>query len=128
MWSPNQTERKGPLSAEQVAAFVNDGFLVLPGLVTPTELADLKCDTARIARGQYPTKAIEPLPPETTDEQALSRILCIHQPHQVSPVMKRFALHPQISSMLAQITAAHLPFWDGSVKSRLDQFRDAVLA
>ncbi len=30
--------------------------------------------------------------------------------------MREFVLHPLICSVLSQITAAHLPFWDGSVK------------
>jgi phytanoyl-CoA hydroxylase len=30
--------------------------------------------------------------------------------------MEKYALHPRISAALGQITAAHLPYWDGSVK------------
>ena len=42
--------------------------------------------------------------------------IAIHQPHYISPVMLRYVKHPAICGALSQITAAHLPFWDGSVK------------
>jgi phytanoyl-CoA hydroxylase len=84
--------------------------------VTPEEVEELRRDTVHIARGGYPCETIQPLPPETTDEEALRSILCIHQPHFVSPVMRKYVAHPRICGVLSQITAAHLPFWDGSVK------------
>ncbi len=101
---------------EQVRSFVEDGFLAVPGLVTMEEVEELRRDTVHIARGGYPCDSLQPLPAETTDEEALRAILCIHQPHFVSPVMERYARHPRICGVLSQITAAHLPFWDGSVK------------
>jgi hypothetical protein len=100
----------------QVRQFVEDGFLVLPDLVTMEEVEELRRDTAHIARGGYPCETIQPLPPETTDDEALHSVLCIHQPHFVSPVMQKYVTHPKICGVLSQITAAHLPFWDGSVK------------
>src|SRR5205807_850217 len=43
-------------------------------------------------------------------------ILCIHQPHFISPVMQQYVRHPKICGILSQMIAAHLPWWDGSVK------------
>ena len=34
----------------------------------------------------------------------------------VSPVMRQYVRHPRICGILSQIVAAHLPWWDGSVK------------
>ena len=51
-----------------------------------------------------------------SDQAVLESILCIHQPHYVSPVIEKYVRHPKICGALSQITAAHLPFWDGSVK------------
>jgi hypothetical protein len=51
-----------------------------------------------------------------SDDEALQNILCIHQPHYISPVMEKYVRHPKICGVLSQITAAHLPWWDGSVK------------
>ncbi len=105
-----------PVPKEQVAFFVNKGYLAMPGLVTMDEVEEIRRDAAHIARGGYPCESLQPMPPETTDEEALRNILCIHQPHYISPVIEKYVRHRQICGALSQITAAHLPFWDGSVK------------
>lgn len=105
-----------PLSDAQARFFVENGFLAAEGLVTPEEIEELKRDTAFTARGGYPSKSLNPLPATLTDDEVLRRILCIHHPDHVSPVMERFTRHPKINGALSQIVAAHLPFWDGSVK------------
>lgn len=104
------------LTDEQVQFFVDNGYLIVEGLVTPKEVEELRADTAHLARGGYPCETLQPLPAELSDDEALKRILCIHQPHYVSPVMEKYVKHSQICGVLSQITAAHLPFWDGSVK------------
>jgi hypothetical protein len=105
-----------PLSEAEVAFFVENGYLVVSGLVTMEEIEELRCDTVALARGKYPCASLQPLPPEMSDEEALRNILCIHQPHFISPVIERHVRHPLICGALSQITAAHLPYWDGSVK------------
>ena len=104
------------LSQNQIEQFVNDGFLIMPDLVSAPEIEELKEDTVAIARGQYPCDNISPASLETTDQEILKSILCIHQPHYVSPVMEKYVRHPQICGLLSQIIAAHLAHWDGSVK------------
>ncbi|MCS6777024.1 MAG: phytanoyl-CoA dioxygenase family protein [Chloroherpetonaceae bacterium] len=104
------------LSAEQVRFYVENGYLIMPDLVTPEELEELKRDTVTLARGGYPCPTLQPLPDTWSDDEVLQNILCIHQPHFISPVILKYVRHPGICGVLAQITGAHLPFWDGSVK------------
>jgi ectoine hydroxylase-related dioxygenase (phytanoyl-CoA dioxygenase family) len=104
------------LNNEQIQFFVNQGYLILPDLVTPAELDELKRDTVTIARGKYNCENLKPLSESLSDQEILQNILCIHQPHYISPVMRRYVQHEKICGVLSQITAAHLPFWDGSVK------------
>ena len=104
------------LSDAQVAFFVENGYLVVEGLVTDDEVEALRSDTVHLARGGYPCENLQPLPAELTDDEVLRQILCIHQPHFVSPVIEAFVRQEKICGALSQITAAHLPFWDGSVK------------
>jgi ectoine hydroxylase-related dioxygenase (phytanoyl-CoA dioxygenase family) len=101
---------------DAVRRYVKTGFLAVPDLVDTAELEELKADLVKLARGGYPSKKLETVSRELTDGEVLRRILCIHQPHHISPVMKKHAAHPRICGVLSQITAAHLPFWDGSVK------------
>jgi hypothetical protein len=105
-----------PASAEQVKFFVDNGYLAMPGLMTSAELEELKSDAAKLARGGYPCDNLKPLPANMSDAEVLRNILCIHQPHFVSPTMLKYVKHPKICGVLSQIAAAHLPFWDGSVK------------
>lgn len=100
----------------EVRAFVDNGFHIGEGLVSAAELEELKADMVKLARGVYPCKSLQPLPASMSDQEILQNILCLHQPHFISPVMKRFAEHPRICSVLSRITAAHLPQWDGAVK------------
>lgn len=100
----------------QVRFFVEQGYLVVEGLVSPDEVEELRADTVHLARGGYPCENLQPLPADLTDDAALRRILCIHQPHYISPVMEKYVKHAGICDVLSKITAAHLPFWDGSVK------------
>ncbi|MEX0774594.1 MAG: phytanoyl-CoA dioxygenase family protein [Phycisphaeraceae bacterium] len=103
-------------TAEHVRFFVDNGYLILPGLITPPELDELKADTAKVARGGYPCESITPLPADMSDREVQRNVLCIHQPHYISPVMESYVKHVKICGVLSQITAAHLPWWDGSVK------------
>ncbi|MEO6906911.1 MAG: phytanoyl-CoA dioxygenase family protein, partial [Abditibacteriaceae bacterium] len=104
------------LDQKQIDQFVNDGFLIVPDLVSPEEIEELKRDTIAIARGLYPCDGITPASIETSDQQVLESILCIHQPHYVSPMMEKYVQHPKICGVLSQIVAAHQAHWDGSVK------------
>jgi phytanoyl-CoA hydroxylase len=114
--APERIEVPKVLSEEQVRFFVENGYLVVPDLVSMEEIEALRRDTVALARGEYPCKSLQPLPAEMSDEEALRNILCIHQPHYISPVIERHVRHPRICGVLAQVTAAHLPYWDGSVK------------
>ena len=104
------------VSDAQVQSYLRDGFLAVENLVTGDELQQLKRDVVRVARGDYGPEGLDPLPPDAGDAEVLDTVLCIHQPHHVSPVIRDFVRHERICGVLAQITGAHLPWWDGSVK------------
>jgi ectoine hydroxylase-related dioxygenase (phytanoyl-CoA dioxygenase family) len=57
-----------------------------------------------------------------SDADAIKNILCIHQPHNVSPIMEKYVKHPKICGILSQITGEHLAHWDGSVKCMQSMF------
>ena len=101
---------------DQVDFYVENGYLAVPDLLGADELAELKQDIIKVARGGYPNRTIQPVPAELSDEEVLSKILAIHQPHYVSPVMEKYTRHPRISGVLSQITGAHLAHWSGNVK------------
>ena len=104
------------LSDDQIAFFCENGYLILPDLISTEEINELKADTVSLARGKYQCEGIAPAPEEYSDQQVLETILCIHQPHHVSPTMEKYVRHEKVCGALSQITGAHLPHWDGSVK------------
>lgn len=127
MTSPNgqaspRIELPKVVSDEQVRSFVENGFLVVPDLVTPAEVEEMRQDILHLARGGYPAEGLDSLPPGLSDEELARSILCVHQPHHVSPVMRKYVSHPKIAGVLSQIVAAHLPWWDGSVKCMQSMF------
>lgn len=104
------------VSDKECQFFIENGYLVVPNLLSDGEIEELRQDTVTLARGEYECDNMKPLPDSVTDEDAIGRILCIHQPHFVSDTIGKYVKHPKICGILSQITAAHLPFWDGSVK------------
>ena len=110
------------LDDRQVRFFVEQGYLVVPDLVTPGEVDEMRGDVPALARGAYGGQGIPDVPADSTDEEVLGSILCIHQPHYLSPVVEKYVRHPKVCGALSQIVAAHLPFWDGSVKCMQSMF------
>lgn len=74
--------------------YKDEGYLVVPDLVSPAEIERLRRDSADLARGRYPSKFLKPLPETMTDDEVQRRILCIHMPHHLSPVTTEFIKHP----------------------------------
>ncbi|MDQ3164513.1 MAG: phytanoyl-CoA dioxygenase family protein [Actinomycetota bacterium] len=54
-------------SQTQVRSYVDDGFVIVPGLLGADEVEELKADTIRLARGTYPCPGNPPrkTPPTT---------------------------------------------------------------
>jgi ectoine hydroxylase-related dioxygenase (phytanoyl-CoA dioxygenase family) len=105
----------GPVDGD-AGFYVENGYLVAEGVLSKDELAELRTDAARFARGDYPI--INPIEVDegADDEAALRQLLAVHYPHWVSPAIASYITHPGIAAVLHQITGAHLPYWDGAVK------------
>lgn len=108
--------KAAPITNEQVQFFIDEGYLVVPNLVAQAELDELSADLVAIARGKYPNDKLPVAPESLNDQAVLEQILCVHQPHYISPTIQRYVAHRGITEVLSKITAAHLPHWDGSVK------------
>ena len=89
--------------------YVDDGFVVVPGLVEPDLVTEVCDDLDRFAAGEYPVS-------NAGDLDLAAGLLAVHFPHWVSPVAQRAATHPGVAGVLERITGAHLAHWDGRVK------------
>lgn len=99
------------------SSYVEQGYLVVHDLVDAAERREVVADIARFVRGEYPVLGAPEVPLGLDDETASQQVLAIHFPHWVSPVAARMLVHPGIAAVLAEITGAHLPSWDGAVKA-----------
>jgi phytanoyl-CoA hydroxylase len=119
----NSVMPESSASRARVHTYLENGFLVVPELLNAHELAELGTDLIELARGGYASTALPPVSLGVSDAEALNKILCIHQPHAISPVIQRYLSHPRVLQVLSEIVGAHLGLlWDGSVKCMQSMF------
>jgi phytanoyl-CoA hydroxylase len=86
--------------------FVEDGYLVVPGLVSAAEVDRVRDDAAKFGRGDYDVKGI----PDHGE------ILAVHFPHYISSVALDMVNHAGVVDVVSQIAGAHMAHWNGAVK------------
>lgn len=93
------------LSQAQIESYQEQGFLVVEGLLSDEDVEAIRSDAIKLCRGEYKSENLHPVPNAESDTAALSRYLCIHQPHHISPVMREYLAHPAVSRALARLVA-----------------------
>lgn len=104
------------IGAEEVAHFVDEGFLVVPGLVDEPTIDAIRGELRAFALGEYDVANRPELPDDASEAERLGAMLAVHFPHWISPVIADAVRHPGIVDVLSGITGAHLAHWDGGVK------------
>lgn len=88
------------VSVQEYVTFREQGYLVVRGLVSPTEVQELIDHTDNLRYGREIIPGV-PLPPEhLTPEQKVQYWLRVHMLHRVSAIHERFLLHPRILDVL----------------------------
>ncbi len=93
------------MSQAQIESYREQGFLVVDGLLGDGDVETIRSDGIKLCRGEYKSENLHPVPNSESDTAALSRYLCIHQPHHISPVMREYLAHPAVSRALARLVA-----------------------
>jgi phytanoyl-CoA hydroxylase len=93
-------------STSNASQFVEDGFLVVTGLVSADEVGRVRDDATKFAQGDYDLKGV----PDHGE------ILAVHFPHYVSPVALDMVNHRGVVDVVSQIAGAHMAHWSGAVK------------
>ena len=87
--------------AEQVRV---DGYAILPGALTPDEVAEINAEAVRLCRGDLGEIGRAPTVASTdSDADVLRQFLCIHHPHKLSEVVARSLAHRRIVDVLTQV-------------------------
>lgn len=82
----------------------DDGFVVVEGALSATEVAGLREETATICRGDRgPVDGLEPSDAGESDDDAMRRYVAINFPHKISPVLQDAMRYPVIVDALTQV-------------------------
>jgi phytanoyl-CoA hydroxylase len=94
-----------PIKAADVGFYHENGYLVVPGLVSADEVEVLRDDATKVCRGiEYPHQRLPPAAAIESDEEVMARYLCIHQPHKISPVLLESGVkHAGMAAALARL-------------------------
>ena len=115
-------ERKHPrygVSVDEYVRFRRDGFLIVPGLVPPEDIAELRQHTDDLMQGRLPeqrgstmserdvsrdepisVQGLEAPPEHLSPEEKAQYFLRIHMLHRKLPLHERYLLHPRILDVL----------------------------
>jgi hypothetical protein len=79
------------ISEDDAASYRENGFLAVPGALSPREIDEVRDDTVAICRGNWgDVGALPEFDGTETDEEILQQVLCIHMIHKISPIMHRY--------------------------------------
>ena len=98
--SPVRSHDTYPVSVEQYKAFRRDGFLHVPGLVTPAEVAELAQFTEDLMAGRETLPGVAPPAPDLGANERRHFYERVHQLHRSMPIGERFLLHPRVIDVL----------------------------
>lgn len=84
------------VSVAEYRSFRRDGYLIVRGLVSPTDVAEMKDHIDDLLTGRIDVEGIEPPKPGATLEENEKRLLRIHMMHDRIPLWERWMLHPRV--------------------------------
>lgn len=84
--------------------FAENGYFVYANALTMETVETLRADAARICRGDAgPVRGLLPTAGDDSENDILSRYVCIHFPHKLSPLMLDMLAHPAMVDVLTAV-------------------------
>ncbi len=98
---PFTHSRVGPA---EISFFRKNGYLIVGNGISPGEVRQLRDETVLICRGERGmVPGLTEVASDEDDDAILRRVLCLHFPHKMSPVMLEFVKHPTIAHVLTRL-------------------------
>jgi ectoine hydroxylase-related dioxygenase (phytanoyl-CoA dioxygenase family) len=107
---PAATTERYRVSVEQFTAFRRDGFLLVPGLVPPEQIEELRRHTDDLVQGRLPEQqpgwqsptgqGLEAPPPHLSPAEKAQHFLRIHMLHRKLELHERYLLHPRVLDVM----------------------------
>ena len=94
-----------PTTSDEDASFYRDnGYLVIPDALSPSEIEEIRSDIVSICRGEWGEVGNLPKFDGTeTDGEMLQQVLCIHMIHKISPIMHRYLSQRTMVDVLTKV-------------------------
>ncbi|SEL62571.1 Phytanoyl-CoA dioxygenase (PhyH) [Chitinophaga rupis] len=97
------------ITPENIKQYQEQGYLVVPNLLSQTEIANLKKETAAIFRGQRGhIEGMVDVDDNEPDEEVLKKYVAIHFPHKISKVIHNSLFHRNIVDILTKIVSPNM--------------------
>lgn len=85
------------------------GYLVLEDALSAAELDRLKEEARTLCRNENGAiDSVAPAPPKMSDEAAMARVLCVHFPHKLSPIVLASLSQPAVLEVLNALLGQNL--------------------
>jgi len=88
----------------EIENYAQNGFAVLNNVFSKDEIGALKNEAPRICRENF--GSLPGLPDDSkrlTDDELISRVLCIHYPHKISDLIFKTLSHPVLVKVLTRV-------------------------
>ncbi|MEO8720606.1 MAG: phytanoyl-CoA dioxygenase family protein [Ginsengibacter sp.] len=109
MTNENGYIKNDRISPENINFYKEFGYLVAPMLLSPTEIDELKKETAAIFRGERGSvEGMLPVEENESDMDVLKKYVAIHFPHKISPVIQAYLCHQKIIDILTNIISPNV--------------------
>lgn len=97
------------LTQSAIDFYQDNGYWIAENALSSSEIAELNAETTRLCRGEGgEIRGVLPASAQDSDEDILKRYHCIHFPHKISELMKRYLAHPAIVETLTHFIGANV--------------------
>jgi len=97
------------ISPENIKQYQEQGYLIVPNLLSQTDIASLKKETAAIFRGERGhIEGMLDVNNNEPDEEVLKKYVAIHFPHKISKVIHNSLFNRNIVDILTKIVSPNM--------------------
>ncbi|MEM7330999.1 MAG: phytanoyl-CoA dioxygenase family protein [Chloroflexota bacterium] len=100
-----ENEQYPQITREHAEFYHENGYLIVENALTDFEIHELRREITAVCRGQRGTNIQNYAPPseDAAEDEVLKQYLCIHFPHKISPIMKKYLAHPTVVEVATKV-------------------------
>jgi len=96
-------------SPSALDGYAERGFAVVPDLLSPAEVDEIRREAVGIFRGDRgEVEGIVHIEANASEAEVLHRYNAIHFPHKLSPLISRYMAHPRLTAVLTRLVSPNV--------------------